>query len=60
MSGSIVINTRVLKHKGELFLAVSTLESMAMRMRREPGWDAELATVQQLIDGAREAERRLF
>lgn len=54
----ITINTRVLRHRGELFLSVSTLEQMAQQMRNKAGWESELATIQQIIDGAREAERR--
>lgn len=56
MSG-ITVDTRVLQYRGELYLSVETLEAMVRQIRNKSGWEAEVRVIQQIIDGAREAQR---
>jgi len=51
-------STRALIYKGELFLAVSTLEELALKMRRDcRQWQQQVIILDEIIANARETER---
>lgn len=53
-------NTRTLIYKGELFLAVSTLEELSHKMRqRGRQWNDVVAILDEIIGNARESERMM-
>ena len=59
---TIRATTYVVRQYGKLFISVSTLEELVTSMRRDSvsKWQVEIETIQQIIDNAREAERRLL